>query len=38
MGLGCIEPVNDYTFVMKKNEYDNLWPYCFICKGMSCAV
>jgi hypothetical protein len=25
MGLGCIEPVNDYTFVMEKNKYVNLW-------------
>jgi hypothetical protein len=38
MGLGYIEPVNYYTFVMEKNKYDNLWTGYFICKGMSCAV
>jgi len=38
MGLGCIEPVSDYTFVMEKNNYVNLWTDYCTCKGMSCAV
>jgi len=38
MGLGCIEPVNYYVFVMEKNKYVNLWTDCCISKGMRCAV
>jgi hypothetical protein len=30
MGLGCIEPLNDYTFLMEKNKYVNLRTEYFV--------